>query len=282
MCESDCLTDERWVGLPLLVHRLADECRDDDVRVSDPILVLYGGSGRSFEVNQTWRRHWSFEATHGRFDLWGGAEYKRVISRGDGLVRHACLLPGKLISTLRQEEALAIGPQDCLVQFSDVRLRNIFNRLARYHKEGEPFGPIYTEMLSVALVDHLFSRVFNRREHSAVRPALTGAARRNLAELIENDLASPPGIADLALAAGRRTADFLRAFRESFGEPPHQYIMTRRIERAKGLLSSGMPASRVSALLGYSQPAHFSASFRQRVHMTPTEFSRATEADQRA
>ena len=48
----------------------------------------------------------------------------------------------------------------------------------------------------------------------------------------------PLGVDDMARAAGLSRAHFSRAFRRAFGEPPHAYLLTRRLERAAALLRS--------------------------------------------
>jgi AraC-like DNA-binding protein len=58
-----------------------------------------------------------------------------------------------------------------------------------------------------------------------------GAPRRRLYRYFE-----PLGVDDLARAAGFSRAHFIREFRRAFGESPHVYLLTRRMERAAALL----------------------------------------------
>jgi AraC family transcriptional regulator len=68
---------------------------------------------------------------------------------------------------------------------------------------------------------------------------------------------------------------FCRAFKQSFGIPPHRYHIKRRIERAKTLLAD--PASSVTDValeLGFSETSSFSAAFRHTACTTPSEYRR--------
>jgi len=55
-------------------------------------------------------------------------------------------------------------------------------------------------------------------------------------DLVDARYADPLGVADLARAAGLSRAHFSREFRRAFGESPHAYLLTRRLERAAALL----------------------------------------------
>src|SRR5262249_6574707 len=68
---------------------------------------------------------------------------------------------------------------------------------------------------------------------------------------------------------------FGRAFKRSFGMPPHRYLVHRRIERAKALLAStAWSITKIGFALGFSQTSSFSAAFRNETGITPTEYRR--------
>ena len=79
----------------------------------------------------------------------------------------------------------------------------------------------------------------------------------------------------MAALAGTGTAQFLRAFKTSFGLTPYQYVLQRRIDRAKRLLASENPSLTSMALeLGFASHAHFTSAFHARTGMTPSAFRR--------
>jgi transcriptional regulator GlxA family with amidase domain len=67
----------------------------------------------------------------------------------------------------------------------------------------------------------------------------------------------------LAQVSGVSQAHFARAFREAFGVPPHRYLLTRRIERAKALLrDTGLPVTEIAFRTGWSSLGTFGRTFR--------------------
>jgi len=83
------------------------------------------------------------------------------------------------------------------------------------------------------------------------------------------------------LAALVRLSDFYfcRAFRESFADSPHRYILRRRVERAQGLmLTTNIPIAQIAVSCGIADQAHFNRLFRRFVGETPGTWRRARTA----
>ena len=81
---------------------------------------------------------------------------------------------------------------------------------------------------------------------------------------------------DLALLVRLNPCHFGRAFRNSFGESPHEYVIRRRVERAQGLmLASSAPLSQIALDCGLADQAHLSRLFRRVVGETPRSWRRA-------
>jgi AraC family transcriptional regulator len=81
---------------------------------------------------------------------------------------------------------------------------------------------------------------------------------------------------ELAAVARLSVSYFSRAFRVSFGQPPHAYVMSRRIEKAKRLILSNEPMSlaQVALSCGLSDQAHLSRMFRNLVGESPSGWRR--------
>ena len=83
-------------------------------------------------------------------------------------------------------------------------------------------------------------------------------------------------VTDLARTAGLSRAHFSREFRRAFGEPPHTYLLTRRLERAAALLrNTDWPVIEVCFAVGLSSVGSFTSSFKQAYGVTPTAYRRA-------
>ena len=80
---------------------------------------------------------------------------------------------------------------------------------------------------------------------------------------------------DLAAVARRSTAYFCRAFKATFGEPPHAFIVGRRLHRAAELmLTSDDSLSQVALACGFADQAHLCKMFRQRHGQSPAAWRR--------
>jgi AraC family transcriptional regulator len=99
---------------------------------------------------------------------------------------------------------------------------------------------------------------------------------RKVAAHIEASLDTSIRSGELAAFARLSPCHFSRAFRESFGCSPHEYINQRRVERAQGLmLSTVAPLSQIALDCGLADQAHFSRLFRRFVGESPSSWRRA-------
>jgi AraC family transcriptional regulator len=94
-------------------------------------------------------------------------------------------------------------------------------------------------------------------------------------EFIEENLAENNALADLAELIQLSPYHFCRAFKQSFGVPPHRYLTRRRIERAKALLTNPNDSvTNIGMAIGFCETSSFTAVFRKVTGMTPTEYRR--------
>jgi AraC-like DNA-binding protein len=83
----------------------------------------------------------------------------------------------------------------------------------------------------------------------------------------------PLDVAALARAAHLSPAHFSREFRRAFGETPHQYLLTRRLERAAALLrNTDWSVAEICMTVGLQSVGSFTTSFRRAYGMSPTEY----------
>jgi AraC-like DNA-binding protein len=95
-------------------------------------------------------------------------------------------------------------------------------------------------------------------------------------DLADARYADPLTVDDLAGAAGLSRAHFSREFRRAFGEPPHAYLMTRRLERAAALLrATDRSVADVCLAVGLLSVGSFTSTFTRTYGMSPTAY-RAT------
>ena len=104
---------------------------------------------------------------------------------------------------------------------------------------------------------------------------------RRARDLMDRDYAKPLDVPALARTAFLSPGHFSRSFRAAFGETPYSYLMTRRIERVKGLLRRGdLTVTEVCFAVGCTSLGSFSSRFtdwsaRARAHTGPAAMTRA-------
>jgi AraC-like DNA-binding protein len=108
--------------------------------------------------------------------------------------------------------------------------------------------------------------------------AREAAFLRRAKDLVDRAYAEPLDVPALARRAHVSPAHFSRRFKEAFGESPHQYVLTRRVERAQELLrNTDLSVSEICLEVGFQSLGSFSAAFHRVAGVTPTAY-RATMA----
>jgi transcriptional regulator GlxA family with amidase domain len=92
-------------------------------------------------------------------------------------------------------------------------------------------------------------------------------------DLIDGRYVEPLDLEALARAAHVSPRHFSRSFRRIFGETPHQYLLTRRIERARHLLrTTELQVVEVCLAVGFTSVGSFTTTFRRHVGISPVEY----------
>ena len=92
----------------------------------------------------------------------------------------------------------------------------------------------------------------------------------------------PLTVADMARSAGLSRAQFSREFRRAFGEAPHQYLLTRRLECAAALLrNTDRPVTEICFAVGLASLGSFTTSFRRIYGMPPLAYRNSFPPAQR-
>jgi AraC-like DNA-binding protein len=95
-------------------------------------------------------------------------------------------------------------------------------------------------------------------------------------DLADARYSEPLTVDDMARVAGLSRAHFSRAFRRAFGEPPHVYLLTRRLERAAALLrTTDHTVADICIAVGLDSIGSFTTSFGRMFGRTPTAYRAA-------
>jgi AraC family transcriptional regulator len=138
---------------------------------------------------------------------------------------------------------------------------------------------LYVEALGVVLVHELLR--LNRgtpRSEAPVRGGLAAWQQRVVTAYIDEHLPEQIPLATLAGLARLSTYYFCRAFKQSFGIPPHRYHTNRRIEQAKVMLAARKHSvTEIGLTFGFSDTSSFTAAFRKITGQTPSSYQRSLQ-----
>jgi AraC-like DNA-binding protein len=108
------------------------------------------------------------------------------------------------------------------------------------------------------------------------RGGLPGWQQKKLNQYIEEHLADEISLSSLAQLVQLSPFHFSRAFKQSFGVPPHRYLTLRRIERAKILLAERTRSvTEIGLAVGFSETSSFTSAFHKVTGETPTDYRRS-------
>lgn len=159
------------------------------------------------------------------------------------------------------------------LQLRDARLEHIGRAIKAEIEADAASDPLYAESLGVALAVRL---VATSTCVQAMRAGgLSSRQRVRLLDYIESRLGGSLSLLELAGAAGLGLSHLKAQFRISMGMPVHQYVMRRRVERARMLLLAGqLPLSQIALESGFSHQSHMASCMRRILGVTPRQVRR--------
>jgi len=204
---------------------------------------------------------------------------------GVGRGRHVIASPGFVAATIgkdfnpggiRRRHFARLREPD----HSDAVIEHLMAALAIELRNGNPGGPVFLDTLATSLVHYAMQIT------AGVVPAtvtgksggLSPGQLRLVLDLIDARLTGRPSLFELAALLDVSMRYFCRAFRVSTGVSPHQYILRRRVELARGLIEAGqMSLSEVAIAAGFVDHAQMTATFRKVLKLAPSHFRRRAQ-----
>jgi AraC family transcriptional regulator len=162
------------------------------------------------------------------------------------------------------------------IHFEDSVVWETAAKLKSAIENGQAKRTLYLSALSSVLAIELSRCDDNAARDTALnRGGLACWQERAVVGYIEEHLGEQICLGTLAQLVRLSQHHFCRAFKQSFGVPPHQYHVQRRVEQAKLLLADrSISITDIGFTLGYSQTSSFSVAFRKNTGWTPSEYRR--------
>ena len=159
----------------------------------------------------------------------------------------------------------------------DPFLHQLVERLHDHMTSPGLAATLFRESLSETLQHHLLDRYAAapraHRAMAAPAPRLDERTQQRLMDFLDAELSHGPALTTLARLAHMSPRHLLRAFTETFGTTPHQYVIARRVQRAEVLLRTTTDSvTSISTSLGFANPSHFATTFKHRTGRTPTAY----------
>jgi AraC-like DNA-binding protein len=146
------------------------------------------------------------------------------------------------------------------------------DRLSELHRILEHRNArLERETLLISALVELAQRHGKSISHSHLR-ARTPRAVALTADYLAENFAEDISLTELAALAGTDRFHLLRAFRRSFGLPPHLYQTQLRLRHAKRLMLAGEPPAMAAAAAGFSDQSHLIRKFKAAYGVTPGQF----------
>jgi AraC-like DNA-binding protein len=154
---------------------------------------------------------------------------------------------------------------------------SLTDRLIRFHRAiADTSSSLAVESNLICALAHLIRRYADGRRPSS--PGLSERSAVRIArEYIDAHYDVDVSLSDLATLVHLSPFYFARAFQKDVGLPPHAYLETVRIRRARELLLRGVPITDVSAAVGYSDQSHFTHRFKRLLGTTPGQVAHSRE-----
>lgn len=154
----------------------------------------------------------------------------------------------------------------------DPTVYHVARRLLHEQQTSSLGGSLYTDALVTELVIHLLRKYsYDGVREKGVRGSLERDQLRLALEMIHDDLQTNFSLLELARAVQLSPYHFSRAFKRVTGLPPHQYVLSQRVQLARRLLvDTSLAIAEIAHQVGLYDQSHFTYHFKRLIGVTPS------------
>lgn len=262
-----------WLGDELAIaiwHRETDEEETAYIRPGHHTLSYYLGGGYRTERNELP----GLFGSPGRLCTLPDQHESRWMVRDQLRFLHVYFLPEHF--TRRAVLELDREPRELTLAdrtyFEHAQIARLCEALVQVPWQGSD-ALLRANETTHAVLSHLLQSQASTRRDIRTRGGLAPVVRRRLADYIDARLERAITLGMLAEIACMSEYHLARMFRTSFGMPPHAWVASRRLDRARSLLkSTTLPLQQVADACGYADLSHFSHRFRDGHGVSPSQY----------
>ncbi|WPB59013.1 AraC family transcriptional regulator [Xylophilus sp. GOD-11R] len=166
---------------------------------------------------------------------------------------------------------------ECVTGLKDKVLYNLASAVAPMLERPGDASPLFIDQMGVTMATYLLEQ-YGGAIATAPRKgrALSRQHEERAKEMLRARLDGEISVADVAEACELSRSYFIRAFRDTTGLTPHQWLTRQRVDMARGLLAeTRRPLADIASACGFSDQSHFTRVFTQAAGMPPGSWRRA-------
>ncbi|MBU8828934.1 helix-turn-helix transcriptional regulator [Mycolicibacterium goodii] len=240
-----------------------DWCFEEDHHV---VVVHRGGRLRSMEIE--FERGPSGPHTPRVGDIWVIPAEHRYAALAQGRVVQFCELTIPTATLADRDLTARTNHRDPLVH-------RLIERMSTVADRRDVTARLLIEALAETVRLHLVDQFGGGAVRRSRRRRFDRLTRARLMEYLEYSFDTEISLAALAKLADMTVSEFSATFTADFGSTPYQFVLDRRIHRAKELLATTtMSITDIGMSVGFSTPSHFATTFKNRVGMPPSIYRR--------
>lgn len=164
------------------------------------------------------------------------------------------------------------------VGFHDAVILSLAQMLLPAFERTREANQLFIDHCILALCAHLLGSLGNLPVATKPAPGLTPRRLKRAKEMLDAHIDGTLQVADIAKAVDLTPSYFAKQFAKSTGLAPHQWLLRRRVDRAKALMStSNSSLADVALACGFADQSHLTRVFRQIVGITPSAWRRTRD-----
>jgi AraC family transcriptional regulator len=163
--------------------------------------------------------------------------------------------------------------------FADIVITNLLSIINFAFENREQSSQLLVDEVAILLMSHLIHNYSDVSPIARVHGGLASWQERIAKEILFARISDPPTADELGEACGISARHFIRAFRQSTGRTPHQWLMQERALKAQNLIEhSDKTLTEISSLCGYANQSHFGRGFLKYFGKSPAKARRQAKA----